>query len=99
LCEWAQGTFRFTVIVDIKEGKMAVPLGLHSELNVLMDTVQVAKELRQLAWTVGPDDGRVVHLAEPLKSRSMKNLPMTGDDGEPTRGFTHRPDDGGNTDL
>jgi hypothetical protein len=38
--------------VNIKEGKMAVPFGLHSELNVLTDSVQVVKEFRQLAWTV-----------------------------------------------
>jgi hypothetical protein len=41
------------VDVNIKEGKMVDPFGLHSELNVLMATVQVVKELRQLAWTMG----------------------------------------------
>jgi hypothetical protein len=51
------------VYVNIKEGKVAVPLGLHSEMNVLMVTVQVVKEVRRLAWTVGPDDERVVHVA------------------------------------
>jgi hypothetical protein len=34
-------------------------------MNVLMDTVQMVKELRQLAWTVRPDDKRVIHIAEP----------------------------------
>jgi hypothetical protein len=48
-----------------------------------MDTVQVVKELQQLAWTMGPDDERVIHVAEPaerlvdrpIQSRFFKVLP------------------------
>lgn len=36
---------RFTVRVDIEEWKMAIPYCFHSELNVLIDTVQVVKRL------------------------------------------------------
>jgi hypothetical protein len=34
-------------------------------MNFLMNAVQVVTELRQLAWTVRPDNERVVHVAEP----------------------------------
>lgn len=37
---------------------------LHSELDVLMDTGQIAKKVNQLAWTKWPDDERVVHLVK-----------------------------------
>jgi hypothetical protein len=63
----AQWAIRFTVDVNIKEGKMAVPFGLHRELNALMDTVQAIKELRQIAWTMGQDDERVIHVAKPAE--------------------------------
>jgi hypothetical protein len=36
-------------------------------MNAVMDTVQVVKELRQLAWTMGPDDERVIHVAKPAE--------------------------------
>jgi hypothetical protein len=47
-----------------------------------MDAVQVVKELRQLAWTMGPDDERVIHVAKaaerlvdrPIQSRFFKVL-------------------------
>jgi hypothetical protein len=85
---------RFTEDVNIKEGKMAVPFRLHSELNVPMDTVQVVKELRQLAWTMGQNDEHVIHIAKPAEGLvtpfravsskcSMKKLAMTGDSGKP----------------
>jgi hypothetical protein len=32
-----------------------------------MDTIQMVKELRQLAWTMGPGDERVIHVAEPAE--------------------------------
>jgi hypothetical protein len=63
-----------SVDANIKEGKMAVPFGLHSELNALMDTVQVFKELRQLAWTMGPDDERVIHVAKPAELHVDRRL-------------------------
>lgn len=33
---------------------MAIPFGLHSELNIPIDTLDVVNELRQLAWTIRP---------------------------------------------
>jgi hypothetical protein len=89
-----QSAIRFTVNVNIKEGKMAVPLRLHGELNALMDTIQAVKELRQLAWTMGPDDERVIHVVEPaerlvgrpFQSRFLKALPIgsrTSSDPDP----------------
>jgi hypothetical protein len=62
--------------------KIAVPLRLHSQLNTLMDTIQVVKELRQITWTMGPDDERVINVANtserlvgrPLQSRFLKVL-------------------------
>jgi hypothetical protein len=68
---------------------MAVPLRLHGELNALMDTVQVVKELRQLVWTMGTDDERVIHVTEsaerlvdrPIQSAFFKVLhEEVGDD-------------------
>jgi hypothetical protein len=55
-----------------------------------MDTIQVVKELRQLAWTMGPGDERIIHVAEPAEwlvdrrhqSRFLKMLhEEVGDDG------------------
>jgi hypothetical protein len=63
----ALGTVSFTVDANIVEGKMADTLSLHSEINVLMDTVQVVKELQHLASTTGQDDGRVVHVSDPAE--------------------------------
>jgi hypothetical protein len=40
-----QGTIRFTVYISVKEGKMAVAVGVHHEPNVVMDVVQVVREL------------------------------------------------------
>jgi hypothetical protein len=83
------------VDVNVKVGKMAIPFGLYSELNATMDTVHVVKEFRQLAWAMGPDDERVIHvakLAERLVGRPLQNcflqvlqeeVAMTGDSGEP----------------
>jgi hypothetical protein len=62
------------VNVNIKEGKMAVPSGLHSELNVLMDTVQVVKELQQLAWTMRPDDKCIIHVVKSSKGLVVRPL-------------------------
>jgi hypothetical protein len=70
----AQRTISFAVDANIEEGKMATPLGLHSEMNVLTDTVQVAKELQHLACTMGPDDGSVVHTAEPAEGLVFRPL-------------------------
>jgi hypothetical protein len=82
------------VDVDIKEGKTAVPFGFHNELNVPMDTVQVLKELQQLAWTMMMTyDDCVVHVVKaalwitPSRAISskcfVKKWTMTGDSGEP----------------
>jgi hypothetical protein len=51
--------------VNIKEGKVTDPFGLHSELNILMYTVQVVKEVRQLAWIMRPDNEHVIHVTKP----------------------------------
>jgi hypothetical protein len=63
----AQWFISFPVDVNIKEGKMAVCFVLSSELNVLVDTVQVVKELRQLDCTAGPGDELVIHVAKPAE--------------------------------
>jgi hypothetical protein len=39
-------------------------LDLHSELGVLMDSVQVVKEIRQLTWTMDPDEKYAIHIAK-----------------------------------
>jgi hypothetical protein len=41
----AQYAFKFMVDVSIKERKMAVSFRIHSQLDVLMDTGQVVKEV------------------------------------------------------
>jgi hypothetical protein len=68
---------------------VAVSLPFHGELNILVDTVQVVKEVPQPVWSVRPYNESVVHVTEPaeglissqlcaisLKS-SMKKLAMT----------------------
>jgi hypothetical protein len=91
----AQGTIGSPVNIYVKEGKVAISFHLHGELNVLVDTVQVVKEVPQPIRAVWPDDESVIHIAEPaeglvgspvkrhpLKSY-MKKLLMTGDSGQP----------------
>jgi hypothetical protein len=63
----AQGAIRSPVDVDIQEGKVAVSLRLHGELNALVDTIQVVKEVLKPVRTVGPDDESVVHVAKPAE--------------------------------
>jgi hypothetical protein len=50
--------------VNINVQALVIPFYLHSELDILMDTVQMAKETSQLPWSVKPDDG-VIHIMEP----------------------------------
>jgi hypothetical protein len=42
--------------VNINVQALAISFYLHSELDILMDTVQMAKETSQLPWSVEPDD-------------------------------------------
>jgi hypothetical protein len=42
--------------MSVQEGKMAISFHLHAELNVLMDIVQVVKEVLQHIHPVGLDD-------------------------------------------
>jgi hypothetical protein len=39
-----------------------------------MDTVQVVKELQQLAWTMGPDDEHVIHLVKQAQELVVRPL-------------------------
>jgi hypothetical protein len=47
-----------------KEGKVAISFHLHGELNVLVDTVQVVREVPQSVGAMWPDDKTVVHVTE-----------------------------------
>jgi hypothetical protein len=55
---WACGRFYRPIshqacgIYHVKEGKVAISFCLHTELDVLMETDQVVKELSQLAWSM-----------------------------------------------
>jgi hypothetical protein len=62
-----QETVRFSVNIYVKEGKVAISFGLHSELNGLVDAVQVVKEVLKLVGSVWPDDKSVVHVAKPAE--------------------------------
>lgn len=55
---------RFPVNICIQEGKVAVSFGLPGELNILVDSVQVIKEV---ILTMGPVDGSIVHVTEPAE--------------------------------
>jgi hypothetical protein len=56
-----------TVNIYVKEGKLAVSFRLHGELNVLVDTVQVVKEVPRPVGAVWPGDEIVVHVTEPAE--------------------------------
>jgi hypothetical protein len=47
-----------------RKGRWPPSVCLHSEMDVLMDTVHVVKEVCQLAWSLWPDDKCVIHVAE-----------------------------------
>jgi hypothetical protein len=61
-----------------------------------MDTIQVANEVNQLAWTMWPDDNHVIHAAKPadrhvgcthpshLFKALHDKLAMTDSNGKPT---------------
>jgi hypothetical protein len=49
-------TIRFHVNVNVQVGKMAISFHFHSELNILMDTIQMVKKAFQLLWSLGADD-------------------------------------------
>jgi hypothetical protein len=46
---------------------VAVSFPLHGELNILVDTVQVVKEIPQPVWSARPDNESVVHITEPAE--------------------------------
>jgi hypothetical protein len=52
----AQRTIGSPVNICVKEGKVAFSFRLHGELNVLVDTVQVIKEVPQPVGAVWADD-------------------------------------------
>jgi hypothetical protein len=53
---------------------VAISFRLHSELDVLMDSVQVIKEFSQLAGSIWPDDECVVYLAKPAEGLMGRRL-------------------------
>jgi hypothetical protein len=55
------------VNICAKEGKVAVSFHLHGELNVLVHTVQVVREVPQPVGAMWPDDKSVVHITEPAE--------------------------------
>jgi hypothetical protein len=63
----AQSTVGFPVDIYVKEWKVALSFGLHGELNVLVDTVQVVQEVLQLVGSVWTDDEGAVHVAKPAE--------------------------------
>jgi hypothetical protein len=46
---------------------VAIFLRLHSELDILMKSIQVIKEFRQFAGSMWPDDERVIYVAKPAE--------------------------------
>jgi hypothetical protein len=65
---------------------VTISFRLHSELDVLMDTVKAVEEVSKLAWYMCPDDELVAHIAETadwlvscrLQSSSLKVLHEEG---------------------
>jgi hypothetical protein len=53
---------------------VAIFLRLHRELNILMKSVQVIKEFRQLVWSMQPDDECVIHVAKPAEGLIGRRL-------------------------
>jgi hypothetical protein len=46
---------------------VAIYLRLHSELEVLMDSIKVIKEFSQFAGSIRPDDECVFYVAKPAE--------------------------------
>jgi hypothetical protein len=63
----AQRAIGSPVNIYVKEGKVVVSFPLHGKLNILVDTVQVVKEVPQPVWCVQPDNKSVVHITEPAE--------------------------------
>jgi hypothetical protein len=62
-----QGAIGSPVNIDIQEEKVAVSFRLHGELNALVDTVQVVKEVPQPVGAMWPDDESVAHVTKPAE--------------------------------
>jgi hypothetical protein len=57
-CGWVYNPLHHQVSCKCKcpEGKMAISFHLHSELNILVDTIQAVKKAFQLLWSLGAYD-------------------------------------------
>jgi hypothetical protein len=62
-----QRTVGSPVNIYVNEGEMALTFSLYSELNALVDTVQVIRGVLQLVGSVWPDDKGGVHVAKPAE--------------------------------
>jgi len=51
--------------VNVQEGKVAVWLILHNELDTGMNVGEVVKEIIQLLWPMRPDHNCVIHVTKP----------------------------------
>jgi hypothetical protein len=69
----SEGTIGSPVNINIQEGKVAISFHLHGELDGLVDTVQVVKEVPQPVGAVWSDDESVVHVTKPA-DRLMGSL-------------------------
>jgi hypothetical protein len=63
----APRAIRSPVNICVQEGKVAVSFGLHGKLNILVDSVQVIKEVPQPILTMGPIDKSIIHVTEPAE--------------------------------
>jgi len=65
VCSVPQGAIWSSVDVVNQEGKVAVWLSLHGELDVGMVVTEVVKDVIQLFGSMWPDHERIIYIMEP----------------------------------
>jgi hypothetical protein len=63
----AYRAIRSPMNICVQEGKVALSFGFCGELHILMDNVQVIKEVPQPILTMGPVEESIIHVTEPAE--------------------------------
>ena len=82
----SQGAIHLPIYVDIQKRMVTFFFYFHCELYIVVDTIQVVQEVRQLFLSMWPDDESVVHISidmwttleliiQKIQSRNKKPLP------------------------
>jgi hypothetical protein len=81
-CDWVcyvphdPASRRILCKFSIQEGKVAISFHLHSELDVLMDNIEKAKETLQFLRSLGPDDKDVAERSQRKGLRAGRQVQL-----------------------